>query len=86
MTALQFKWRKQTIGRRRVTEVKGRRDRPVAQNSKAAIAGGNARGALATDVKDVRKVAAQAGSPRKYNSGLQQMVEYAKTLSLFKKR
>jgi RHS repeat-associated protein len=46
---------------------------------------GKHRDAMAREVKDVRRVAREAGEPRKYNNAMRQMLEYAKSLFQFQK-
>jgi len=46
--------------------------------AKAMVGNGQARNAMAREVKDVRRVANAAGNGRKYNKALQSMLKYAK--------
>ncbi|WP_178084654.1 MULTISPECIES: hypothetical protein [unclassified Pseudomonas] len=39
---------------------------------------GDMRGAMAMEIRDVRRVATQVGQPRKYNEAMQEMLAYAK--------
>ncbi|MGS0468144.1 RHS repeat-associated core domain-containing protein [Cobetia marina] len=39
---------------------------------------GNWRGAMAMEIRDVRRVAAQVGEPRKYNEAMKEMLSYSK--------
>ncbi|MGV6953158.1 RHS repeat-associated core domain-containing protein [Pseudomonas chlororaphis] len=45
---------------------------------KSKIDSGDMRGAMAMEIRDVRRVAAQAGQPRKYNEAMQEMLTYSK--------
>ncbi len=49
------------------------------------IASGNYRGAMATEILDVRRVACSAGDPTKYNEAMGEMLSYAKCKGMLKK-
>ncbi|QND97510.1 putative deoxyribonuclease RhsC [Burkholderia cenocepacia] len=49
------------------------------------IASGNYRGAMATEILDIRRVARTAGDPIRYNTAMQEMLAYAKCRGLLKK-
>jgi len=42
------------------------------------IAGGDMRGAMATEIRDVRRVAKEAGNPSKYNGAMREMMDYSR--------
>jgi len=42
------------------------------------IDAGNMRGAMAMEIRDVRRVASESGQPRKYNVAMQEMLAYSK--------
>ncbi|QDQ28896.1 RHS repeat protein [Chitinimonas arctica] len=52
----------------------------------AMLDAGDWRGAMATELKDIRRVAAQTGNPRKYNEAMQEMLAYAKCKGLLDKK
>lgn len=43
------------------------------------ISGGNMRGAMATEIRDVRRVALEAGDPRRYNNAIREMMDYSRS-------
>jgi len=42
------------------------------------ISGGDMRGAIATEIRDVRRVAREAGDPRRYNGAMREMMDYSR--------
>ena len=44
------------------------------------IKSGNWRGAMAKEIKDIRRVAKDIGDPRKYNEAIKEMLDYFKCL------
>jgi hypothetical protein len=42
------------------------------------ISGGDMRGAMATEIRDVRRVAREAGDPRRYNGAMREMMDYSR--------
>ena len=43
------------------------------------ISGGDMRGAMATEIRDVRRVAREAGDPRRYNGAMREMMDYSRS-------
>jgi len=51
----------------------------------ALLNNGEWRKAMAIEIRDVRRVAAQTGDQRKYNAAMQEMLAYSKCIGLLKK-
>jgi hypothetical protein len=43
------------------------------------ISGGDMRGAMATEIRDVRRVAREVGDPRRYNEAMREMMDYSRS-------
>ena len=60
--------------------------RQFRKEQKQLIESGNMRGAMAREIGDVRRVAQEGGNVRKYNTAMQEMLEYAKKEKMLNKK
>ncbi|WP_396522338.1 hypothetical protein [Acinetobacter sp. ABJ_C5_2] len=64
---------------------KGNAGKAYRADIKALIDAGNMRGAMAKEIKDVRRVAALSGDRTKYNVAIKEMLVYAKCIKMLDK-